>query len=53
MYIAPKIVGSGHAMSVFNGKGVLKIDDAIQLSIESMKMIGPDIKMTALLQERR
>ncbi|MEW9501793.1 bifunctional diaminohydroxyphosphoribosylaminopyrimidine deaminase/5-amino-6-(5-phosphoribosylamino)uracil reductase RibD [Jeotgalibacillus marinus] len=53
MYIAPKIVGNGRAFSVFNGAGVLKMDDAWKLSIESMHTIGPDIKVTALLQERR
>ncbi|KIL45507.1 bifunctional diaminohydroxyphosphoribosylaminopyrimidine deaminase/5-amino-6-(5-phosphoribosylamino)uracil reductase RibD [Jeotgalibacillus soli] len=51
VYVAPKIVGSGKALPVFNGIGVMKMNDALPLTIESMTLIGPDIKITAHLQK--
>lgn len=53
VYIAPKIVGSGSALSVFNGEGVFRMSDAAELEIESVQLIGPDIKLSAVMKESR
>ncbi|MDG5470513.1 bifunctional diaminohydroxyphosphoribosylaminopyrimidine deaminase/5-amino-6-(5-phosphoribosylamino)uracil reductase RibD [Jeotgalibacillus sp. ET6] len=49
MYIAPKIIGSSSAFSVFNGKGVEAMSEAVGLTIKDVKTIGQDIKITAAL----
>lgn len=53
VYIAPKIAGSESAISVFNGEGAVRMSDAAGLEIESVEMIGPDIKLTAVMSESR
>ncbi|KIL47944.1 5-amino-6-(5-phosphoribosylamino)uracil reductase [Jeotgalibacillus campisalis] len=50
MYIAPKIIGSSEAFSVFNGQGVQTMSEAVELSITEVKTIGRDIKVTAALR---
>lgn len=49
IYIAPKIIGSRDAFSVFNGEGVLTMNEAVDLSIQEIKTVGRDIKVTATL----
>jgi len=47
LYLAPKLAGGRNAPSAIGGDGVDTIADAIGASIESVEMIGPDIRVTA------
>jgi diaminohydroxyphosphoribosylaminopyrimidine deaminase / 5-amino-6-(5-phosphoribosylamino)uracil reductase len=47
LYLAPKLAGGRNAPSAIGGEGVGTIADAIGVSIESVEMIGPDIRVTA------
>ncbi|MGE8205016.1 bifunctional diaminohydroxyphosphoribosylaminopyrimidine deaminase/5-amino-6-(5-phosphoribosylamino)uracil reductase RibD [Heyndrickxia sp. NPDC080065] len=47
-YIAPKLIGGRLAPTSFGGEGIAEIDDAIQLEIKEIKVIGKDIRLTAI-----
>ena len=45
LYLAPKLVGGRDAPGAMGGDGVGTIADAIGATIESVTMIGPDIRV--------
>jgi diaminohydroxyphosphoribosylaminopyrimidine deaminase / 5-amino-6-(5-phosphoribosylamino)uracil reductase len=47
-YIAPKIFGGLSAVSCFMGQGIQRIEDAAQLEIKSVELVGTDIKVVAI-----
>jgi diaminohydroxyphosphoribosylaminopyrimidine deaminase/5-amino-6-(5-phosphoribosylamino)uracil reductase len=46
LYLAPKLAGGRDAPSAMGGEGVDTIADAIGATIESVEMIGADIRVT-------
>jgi len=46
-YFAPKLFGGKQAPSVFGGKGLVHIEDAVSLQIKDVTMIGEDIRVIA------
>jgi len=47
-YIAPKIIGGDRAPSPVGGLGFQDINESLQLKIDKVETIGPDIKITAI-----
>lgn len=46
-YIAPKLIGGKTAPTSFSGEGITEIEDAANVDITEVKMIGKDIRITA------
>ncbi|KYC92494.1 bifunctional diaminohydroxyphosphoribosylaminopyrimidine deaminase/5-amino-6-(5-phosphoribosylamino)uracil reductase RibD [Heyndrickxia sporothermodurans] len=46
-YIAPKLIGGKTAPTSFGGEGIKEIEDAMNVDITDVKMIGKDIRITA------
>lgn len=44
-YMAPKLIGGEAAPTSFAGTGIVSIDDALDLSVKSVEMLGDDIKI--------
>lgn len=51
LYMAPKVIGGREAVPSFAGKGVEKIANSLPLTFEKVEMIGPDVKITASVNE--
>lgn len=45
IYLAPKLLGAGAGMANFGPLATL--DDAVQLHIQSLKQVGPDVRLVA------
>ncbi len=50
-YVAPKLLGDGTAALV--GAGIGTIADAIELDLTDISQIGPDLRFTALLRQKK
>jgi diaminohydroxyphosphoribosylaminopyrimidine deaminase/5-amino-6-(5-phosphoribosylamino)uracil reductase len=50
LYLAPRLAGGRDAPGTLGGDGVATIADAIGAEIESVEMVGPDIRVTARLK---
>lgn len=47
VYIAPKVFGGSDAPTSFEGKGIERLKDALELKIESIETVGNDLKIVA------
>ena len=50
LYLAPKLVGGRDAPGTLDGEGVPGIADAVGAEIESVEMVGADVRVTARLK---
>ena len=50
VYLAPKLIGQGHAMASFGP--LTALDDAVPLAFMSTQMIGPDLRIVARIPGR-
>lgn len=50
-YIAPKLIGGNDAIPVIGGTSPENMSDALDLTIESLTQLGPDIKVVARPKE--
>ncbi|WP_157724780.1 bifunctional diaminohydroxyphosphoribosylaminopyrimidine deaminase/5-amino-6-(5-phosphoribosylamino)uracil reductase RibD [Virgibacillus phasianinus] len=50
-YMAPKLIGGESAPTSFAGLGIASIDDAINLSMKSVEMLGNDLKIISIPKE--
>jgi diaminohydroxyphosphoribosylaminopyrimidine deaminase/5-amino-6-(5-phosphoribosylamino)uracil reductase len=50
-YVAPKLLGAGKAALL--DAGVASIDEAIELDLTDLTQIGPDLRFTASLRQKR
>jgi diaminohydroxyphosphoribosylaminopyrimidine deaminase/5-amino-6-(5-phosphoribosylamino)uracil reductase len=50
LYLAPKVVGGRDAPGILGGDGVATIADAIGGVIESVEMVGTDVRVAASLR---
>ncbi|MFK3937886.1 bifunctional diaminohydroxyphosphoribosylaminopyrimidine deaminase/5-amino-6-(5-phosphoribosylamino)uracil reductase RibD [Alkalihalobacillus sp. NPDC078783] len=46
-YFAPKLVGGTHASPVVGGEGIANLNEALQLTIQSVTQLGDDIKISS------
>lgn len=46
-YVAPKVVGGADAPGPVGGDGVGLMADAVGMSMDSVEVVGPDVKLTA------
>lgn len=46
-YIAPKVFGGSDTPTCFEGKGIERLKDAMELNIESVETVGNDLKIIA------
>lgn len=46
-YIAPKLIGGRQAPVSFGGQGIEKINEAVQLTIKQVDLIGSDVRIIA------
>ena len=51
LYLAPKLAGGRDAPGTLGGEGVATIAEAAGAAIESVEMVGADIRVTARLKE--
>ena len=47
LYLAPKLAGGRDAPGTLGGEGIATIADAVGAAIESVEMVGADIRVTA------
>jgi diaminohydroxyphosphoribosylaminopyrimidine deaminase/5-amino-6-(5-phosphoribosylamino)uracil reductase len=47
IFIAPMVVGSDNAPSIFSGEGVAKLADAYRFRFEGVEIVGEDVMITA------
>ncbi|MBM7094731.1 bifunctional diaminohydroxyphosphoribosylaminopyrimidine deaminase/5-amino-6-(5-phosphoribosylamino)uracil reductase RibD [Bacillus sp. H-16] len=52
VYLAPLIIGGQNALSSFSGTGIERLSDGSRLKIKSAEMVGKDLKVTAVKEER-
>ena len=50
LYLAPKLAGGRDAPGALGGEGIATIADAVDAAIESVEMVGADIRVTARLK---
>jgi diaminohydroxyphosphoribosylaminopyrimidine deaminase/5-amino-6-(5-phosphoribosylamino)uracil reductase len=50
LYLAPKLAGGRDAPGILGGEGVATIVDAADTAIESVEMVGADVRVTARLK---
>jgi diaminohydroxyphosphoribosylaminopyrimidine deaminase/5-amino-6-(5-phosphoribosylamino)uracil reductase len=51
LYMAPKIIGGEKSKTAVGGRGIISLDQAYSLRIESAEMIGEDLKIMAYVKE--
>ncbi|MCC3358258.1 bifunctional diaminohydroxyphosphoribosylaminopyrimidine deaminase/5-amino-6-(5-phosphoribosylamino)uracil reductase RibD [Bacillus sp. REN16] len=47
VYLAPKLIGGKSAPTSIGGTGIESIDEALQLTIKSVELLGEDVKIVA------
>lgn len=47
VYMAPKVLGGRHSITPFTGADVELMDEAMALTLDTVELIGPDLKVTA------
>jgi diaminohydroxyphosphoribosylaminopyrimidine deaminase/5-amino-6-(5-phosphoribosylamino)uracil reductase len=53
LYVAPKLVGGRAAPGIIAGEGLAPIAGALELTIESIERIGPDVRLEAHVHRDR
>lgn len=51
-YIAPKLIGGREAPTPVGGLGFSRLEEAMELDIRQLEMVGPDIKVVAAVKKR-
>nr|WP_327078408.1 bifunctional diaminohydroxyphosphoribosylaminopyrimidine deaminase/5-amino-6-(5-phosphoribosylamino)uracil reductase RibD [Bacillus sinesaloumensis] len=52
LYLAPKLIGGKQAPTAIGGAGIQSINEALQLNIKSVELVGNDIKVVAEPKQR-
>ena len=50
VYLAPRLIGQGRAMAAFGP--LVRLEDAIDLQMQSVTMVGEDLRVIARLRGR-
>jgi diaminohydroxyphosphoribosylaminopyrimidine deaminase/5-amino-6-(5-phosphoribosylamino)uracil reductase len=53
LYLAPKLLGGETAAGVIEGEGFSPITEALDLTIESIERVGPDVRLEAHVHRHR